>query len=50
VTRDALVEFHRRLNEWTAHAAVSVEANPARAGEIAAALHELDSLIGGPAR
>lgn len=50
VTHDALVEFHRRLNEWTAHATKAVEANPARAGEIAAALDELDSLIGGPTR
>ena len=50
VTRDALVEFHRLTNEQTAVATSAVEANPARAGEIAAAVHELDSLIGGPTR
>jgi hypothetical protein len=50
VTRDALVEFHRLTNEQTAVATSAVEANPARAGEIAAALDQLDRLIGGPTR
>ncbi len=50
VTREALVEFRNRLNEWTVSAAAGVETNPARAGEIATALAELDAIIGGPSR
>jgi hypothetical protein len=49
VTRDALVEFHRRTNEHAFAMSPAIGANPARAGEIAAALRELDRLIGGPA-
>ena len=50
VTRDALVEFHRLTNQRTGGMTSAIEANPARAGEIATALVELDRLIGGPAR
>jgi len=50
VTHEALLEFHRRTNDRTALTSTAIEANPARAGEIAAAVHQLDELIGGPTR
>lgn len=46
VTPAALVEFHRQLNARPA-ALVPLAAGPARANEIARALRELDSIIGG---
>lgn len=46
VTREALREFHVRINDRPLIADRTVEANPARAAEIATALNELDSIIG----
>ena len=46
VTRDALVEFHRQTNDRADTMSTALEADPARAGEIAAAVHELDALLG----
>ena len=46
VTREALVDFHRRLNEPRPEAADRV-AGPARAAEIARMLSRLDAVIGG---
>ena len=46
VTRDALIEFHRRINESSIATSGMAEANPTRAGEIATALDELDQLLG----
>jgi hypothetical protein len=50
VTCEALREFHVRVNERPLIDDRTVEANPARAAEIATALVELDSLIGRPPR